>query len=95
MLPQQLGVSYHEAQGMNKEFSQIAQDSNSIFVTTQGVAKSQIELSKILGTNAMFTAEMLQTQTQLTQQLGLSAETSGEIAKLGLLTGQTSKEIAS
>tara|TARA_R110000851_G_scaffold4314_4_gene17627 strand:- start:3503 stop:5314 length:1812 start_codon:yes stop_codon:yes gene_type:complete len=42
----------------------------------------------------MFTAEMLQTQTELTTQLGLSAETSGEIAKLGLLTGKTSKEIA-
>ena len=42
----------------------------------------------------MFTAEMLQTQTELTHQLGLSAETSGEIAKLGLLTGKTSKEIA-
>jgi len=45
---QQLGVSYHEAQGMNKEFSQIAQDSNSIFVTTQGVAKSQINYLKFL-----------------------------------------------
>ena len=89
-----LGVSYHEAQGMNKEFSQIAQNSNNIFVTTAGVANSQMELSKILGTNAMFTEEMLITQTALTHQLGLSAETSGEIAKLGLLTGKTSKEIA-
>ena len=79
---------------MNKEFSQIAQDSNNVFVTTKGIAKSQVELSKILGTNAMFTSEMLQTQTELTHQLGLSAETSGEIAKLGLLTGKTSKEIA-
>jgi hypothetical protein len=89
-----LGISYHEAQGMNKEFSQIAQNSNNIFVTTAGVANSQMELSKILGTNAMFTEEMLITQTALTHQLGLSAETSGEIAKLGLLTGKTSKEIA-
>ena len=89
-----LGISYHEAQGMNREFSQIAQNSNNIFVTTAGVANSQMELSKILGTNAMFTEEMLITQTELTHQLGLSAETSGEIAKLGLLTGKTSKEIA-
>ena len=89
-----LGISFHEAQGMNKEFSRIAQNSNNIFVTTQSTAKSQMELSKILGTNAMFTDEMLQTQTELTHQLGLSAETSGEIAKLGLLTGKTSKEIA-
>ena len=89
-----LGISYHEAQGMNREFSQIAQNSNNIFVTTAGVANSQMELSKILGTNAMFTEEMLITQTALTHQLGLSAETSGEIAKLGLLTGKTSKEIA-
>ena len=90
-----LGISYHEAQGMNEQFSQIAMNSNNVFVTTQAVAKSQMELSKILGTNAMFTDEMLQTQTELTHQLGLSAETSGEIAKLGLLTGKTSKEIAS
>ena len=89
-----LGISYHEAQGMNKQFSQIAMNSNNVFVTTQAVAKSQMELSNILGTNAMFTDEMLQTQTELTHQLGLSAETSGEIAKLGLLTGKTSKEIA-
>ena len=89
-----LGISFHEAAAMNSQFSQIAQDSNNIFVTTEGIANSQIELSKSLGTNAMFTNEMLQTQTELTQQLGLSAETSGEIAKLGLLTGKTSKEIA-
>ena len=89
-----LGISFHEAAGMNSQFSQIAQDSNNIFVTTEGIANSQIELSAALGTNAMFTAEMLQTQTELTTQLGLSAETSGEIAKLGLLTGKTSKEIA-
>ena len=91
---QNLGISFHEAAGMNSQFSQIAQDSNNIFVTTEGIANSQIELSKALGTNAMFTSEMLQTQTELTHQLGLSAETSGEIAKLGLLTGKTSKEIA-
>ena len=89
-----LGISFHEAAGMNKQFSQIAQDSNNIFVTTERVAESQIQLSSALGTNAMFTAEMLQTQTELTHQLGLSAETGGEIAKLGLLTGKTSKEIA-
>ena len=89
-----LGISFHEASAMNSQFSQIAQDSNNIFVTTEGIAESQIQLSAALGTNAMFTAEMLQTQTELTHQLGLSAETSGEIAKLGLLTGKTSKEIA-
>ena len=89
-----LGISFHEAAAMNSQFSQIAQDSNNIFVTTEGIAESQIQLSAALGTNAMFTAEMLQTQTELTHQLGLSAETSGEIAKLGLLTGKTSKEIA-
>ena len=89
-----LGISFHEAAGMNSQFSQIAQDSNNIFVTTEGIANSQIQLSAALGTNAMFTAEMLQTQTELTNQLGLSAETGGEIAKLGLLTGKTSKEIA-
>ena len=91
---QNLGISFHEAVGMNSQFSQIAQDSNNIFVTTEGIANSQIQLSAALGTNAMFTAEMLQTQTELTNQLGLSAETGGEIAKLGLLTGKTSKEIA-
>jgi len=91
---QNLGISFHEAVGMNQQFSQIAQDSNNIFVTTEGIANSQIQLSAALGTNAMFTAEMLQTQTELTHQLGLSAETGGEIAKLGLLTGKTSKEIA-
>jgi hypothetical protein len=91
---QNLGISFHEAAGMNQQFSQIARDSNNIFVTTEGIANSQIQLSAALGTNAMFTAEMLQTQTELTHQLGLSAETGGEIAKLGLLTGKTSKEIA-
>ena len=91
---QNLGISFHEAAGMNKQFSQIAQDSNNIFVTTKGIAEAQIQLSAALGTNAMFSAEMLQTQTELTTQLKLSEGTSAEIAKLGLLTGKTSKEIA-
>ena len=88
-----LGISYSEAQGMNKEFSEIAMNSQNVFVTTAGVAKSQMELSNIFGTNKMLTNDMLQTQTELTHQMGLSAETGGELAKLGLLTGKTSKEI--
>ena len=90
---QNLGISYSEAQGMNKEFSEIAMNSQNVFVTTAGVAKSQMELSNIFGTNKMLTDDMLQTQTELTHQMGLSAETGGELAKLGLLTGKTSKEI--
>jgi len=90
---QNLGISYSEAQGMNKEFSEIAMNSQNVFVTTAGVAKSQMELSNIFGTNKMLTNDMLQTQTELTHQMGLSAETGGELAKLGLLTGKTSKEI--
>ena len=91
---QNLGIGFSEAGNMMGEFSQIAKDSNNIFVTTKGIAESQIQLSSALGTNAMFTAEMLQTQTELTHQLKLSEGTSAEIAKLGLLTGKTSKEIA-
>jgi len=91
---QNLGISFHEAVKMNQQFSQIAKDSNNIFVTTKGIAEAQIQLSAALGTNAMFSAEMLQTQTELTTQLKLSEGTSAEIAKLGLLTGKTSKEIA-
>ena len=91
---QNLGISFGEAAGMNQQFSRIAKDSNNIFITTKGIAESQIQLSTALGTNAMFTAEMLQTQTELTHQLKLSEGTSAEIAKLGLLTGKTSKEIA-
>ena len=91
---QNLGIGFSEAGNMMGEFSQIAKDSNNIFVTTKGIAESQIQLSAAFGTNAMFSAEMLQTQTELTHQLKLSEGTSAEIAKLGLLTGKTSKEIA-
>ena len=89
-----LGISYHEAQSMNKEFIEVAKNSNNIFVTTAGVQKAQMQLSKAFGTNKMLSAEMLQTQVELTHQLGLSEETSSGIAKIGLLTGKSSKEIA-
>jgi galactitol-specific phosphotransferase system IIB component len=89
-----LGISYEQSRNLNKEFTQLATTSDNIFVTTKNLNESFGQLSDRFSVNEGFSNELLTTQLELTKQAGYQAETANELAKLSLLTGKSTKEIA-
>ena len=92
-LAKQLGVSYSQAKNLKKEFSGIAKDSSNLFITTKSLTHSFEVLADRFGVIGGFSAETLKAQTELAKQAGYSEEAASEIAKLSLITGESSKDI--
>jgi len=88
-----LGISYNQAIGLNREFNKIASGSDSIFITTENLAKSFVDINNSLGTNARLNEDLLITQTQLVQQAGYSVEAATQLSQLSLATGESSENI--
>ena len=82
-----LGMSYKEANAMVSDMNDIANLSGDIHVNTEGLVKSQLELSKALGTNVMLNKELLVDFTKLTTQAGYSVETMTALGKITQSTG--------
>ena len=82
-----------EATQLNIRFNEMANSSNNIFITTQGINESYNQINAALGTNADLSEELLVTQTQLTKQAFYSAEAATQISKLSLATNKPAKEI--
>ena len=82
-----LGMSYSEANNMVSSMSDIANSSLDTYVNTKGLVQAQLELSKILGTNATFSGELLVDFTKLNTQAGYSVETLTQLSKITLSTG--------
>jgi hypothetical protein len=66
---------------------------DSAFLSVKNQAAATAELQEILGTNAMFTNQMVQSQILLTKQMGLSKEEAAGIQKLSLLSGKSADDI--
>lgn len=90
----QFGISYNQARGLNDEINAIAYNTGNVFVDSQKLNQSFLELSEILGTNTMLSKESLINYTELTKQAGYSNEAAGQLYKLKLLTNKSEKEIA-
>ena len=88
-----LGISYDEALGLNREFTSIAASSGNIFVTTQNLGEAFVSINDSLGTNSSLSGDLLITQTELVKQAGYSVEAATQLATLSLATGQSSKDI--
>ena len=80
-------MSYKEANAMVSDMNDIANSSFDTHVNTEGLVKSQLELSKALGTNVMLNKELLVDFTKLTTQAGYSVETMTALGKITQSTG--------
>ena len=89
-----LGISYNQSKNLNKEFTQLATSSDNIFITTQNLNETFGQLSDRFSVTEGFSNELLISQLELTKQAGYQADSANELAKLSLLTGETTKEIA-
>ena len=89
-LAKNIGVSYDESLALQKNFNQIAIDSDNIMVSSAALNKSFVSLNQQFQGTTNFSKETLESFTALTAQAGFSEETIGNIAKL---TGAQGDEI--
>jgi len=92
-LAKNLGISYNQSRNLNKEFTSISQNSDNIFVTTKNLNESYGQLADRFSVTAGFSKETLKTQLELTKQAGYQADSAAELAKLSLLTGESTDDI--
>ena len=91
-LQKSMALTSSEASTLRQEFSNIANDSGNINITTSALLTTVSELSKQFGFIAMFSADTLVTTTKLTQQVGISAEAAGRLAAASVSTGENFEE---
>ena len=92
-LAKNLGISYNQSRNLNKEFTSISQNSDNIFITTKNLNESYGQLADRFSVTAGFSNETLKTQLELTKQAGYQADSAAELAKLSLLTGESTDDI--
>jgi hypothetical protein len=92
-MAKEFGMTYKEALGINKEFTQIASTSGNIFVTTKGIRETYSAINSALGTNSMLSDEMAVSFTKLRTMSGFTNEELQGIANLQLSTNKTTDEI--
>ena len=89
----QTGLSAEAARDLQLEFSSLAFTSDKIFITSEKLNKSFLELTKQTGLIADFGGDTLITQATLTKQLGLSSESAGKISTLARIQSKDTEGI--
>ena len=92
-LQKNLGVSYASAQGLQLQLALTAGESEKLFITSQKLNESFVELTQQTGLIADFGGETLITFTTLKNQLGLSAEEAGRLSLISRIQGKQTEEI--
>lgn len=92
-LQKNLGVSYASAQGLQLQLALTADESEKLFITSQKLNESFVELTQQTGLIADFGGEALVTFTTLKNQLGLSAEEAGRLSLISRIQGKQTEEI--
>ena len=81
--------TYEESLQTRMEFARIANLSGDQALNSERLMKTQMEISGILGSNAMLNEADLKTMTKLTNQAGFTAKELGGIQKLSLINNKT------
>ena len=92
-ISKQTGLSYEAARDLQLEFSSLAFTSDKVFITSEKLNKSFLELTKLTGLIADFGGDTLITQATLTKQLGLSAEQAGNLSLLSRLQSKDTEGV--
>ena len=91
-LAKNIGISYDESLAMQKNFNQIALNSDHIMVSTSNLNAAFTSLNQRFQGATGFSNEMLESFTALTKQAGFSEEAVGNLA---VITGTQGKELES
>jgi hypothetical protein len=89
----ELGLDAAESQKLANNFSDIAQNSNDVFLNAKRLYEAQIDLSRQLGTTSILSNEILSTNIKLKDVLGLEEDIQANIAQTSVITGKESADI--
>jgi transposase len=84
-----MNISYGEALKVREQFTSIAANSDSIFVTSEKLGESYLAISQNLGANVQMTEKDLETFTKLREQAGYTNEELISINKISMATGRS------
>lgn len=87
------GLSYEAARDFQLKLAQVALNSEKIFITSERLNKSFLELTKQTGLIADFGGDILITQSTLTKQLDLSAEQASKLSILSRIQSENTEGI--
>ena len=86
-------LSYNEALKVKKEISKQANDSENVFVTTDAIKETQLEINKALGTSVMLSGKNAIALTEMREMAGFTNEELQGINAISLATGQSVNDI--
>lgn len=92
-LAKSMNMTYQEANALRSEFTNIANASNDIFVTTKGIQESFSFINSQLGSNVRLSGELLTQFTKLREASGLTNEELYGATQLQLTSGKTLNQI--
>jgi hypothetical protein len=88
-----MNLSTGEARALKMEFASLSVSSGDLFINSQKMVESQMELADALGVTNRLTNEQLATNIKLRDIAGLDLETRKGIVEASTLTGQSSEGI--
>ena len=88
-----MNLSTEEARALKMEFASLSISSGDLFINSQKMVESQIELASALDVTNRLTNEQLATNIKLRDLAGLDLETRKSIVEASTLTGQSSEGI--
>jgi hypothetical protein len=88
-----LNMTKAEAEAVKQNFAVIARDTGDIRVNSVRIGKANAALNQQLGTGVMFSGDMLTTFSKLTEIVGISAESAGNLAFQAQNSGKNFREV--
>lgn len=89
----ELGLSRKEAQNLNNQFSNFANNSNDVLLNSKKLFENQIELGKSLGVMNVLSNDRLQTDIHLKEIAGLELDTRTSLVESSVILGKNQKDI--
>jgi hypothetical protein len=87
------GISKDNAADMNRQMVTTAALSGETYMNSKSMMEAQSQLQEKLGSSAMYSADMLKSQIQLTKFMGLSGEEAVKFQSMAAGSGQSTREL--
>lgn len=92
-IQQSLGISYAEAENLNRSLNTAFMTSKGLLSTQEDLINAQLSLSEYSGLNVQHSAKTLDNFTRLTQVAGLTTEEAGKLQEYSDLTGKSTENL--
>jgi hypothetical protein len=88
-----MGINTDQAHQFNKAILEASQNSNTQAASQKNFLEANNNINNALGTSVVYSKKMLEDQTALVKQAGLTNEEAAQLARFSILTGKTQENI--